>query len=42
MSIYMDEKVKNDLTKLAQTQRRSVSNLIEVLCEEYIKREQKE
>ena len=33
ISAYLDEKLKEDAEKLARTQRRSLSNLIEVLLE---------
>ena len=41
-SVYMDEDLKGDLEKLAKVERRSVSNLIELLCAEAVERAKKE
>jgi len=39
VSIYMDANIKEALTKLAKRQRRSLSNLVEVLCEQEVEKE---
>jgi hypothetical protein len=39
VSIYMDAHIKEALTKLAKRQRRSLSNLVEVLCEQEVEKE---
>jgi len=35
-SLYLEENIKTDLDRLAKLRKRSVSNLIEVLCQEAI------
>ncbi len=42
VSVYLDKEVKERVAKLARKQRRSVSNLIEVLCEEAVERAEQE
>lgn len=36
MSLYLEENIKTDLERLAKLRKRSLSNLIEVLCEEAV------
>ncbi|WP_250126268.1 ribbon-helix-helix protein, CopG family [Chroococcidiopsis sp. CCMEE 29] len=36
VSVYLDKQLKERVAKLARKQRRSVSNLIEVLCEQAV------
>jgi hypothetical protein len=36
-SVYMEEALKADLEKLAKARRRSVSSLIEILCDDAVK-----
>jgi len=36
ISLYVEEQLKADLEALAKTRRRSLSNLIEVLCQEAV------
>ncbi|MBW4617366.1 MAG: hypothetical protein KME21_29950 [Desmonostoc vinosum HA7617-LM4] len=38
ISLYLDEALKSDLERLAKIRKRSLSNLIEVLCEEELER----
>jgi predicted transcriptional regulator len=42
MSLYLDEALKSDLERLAKIRKRSLSNLIEVLCEEELERARKD
>ncbi len=42
ISVYLDKELKDRIAKLARKQRRSVSNLIEVLCEEAVERSEQE
>ncbi|MBD2359556.1 hypothetical protein H6G41_34305 [Tolypothrix sp. FACHB-123] len=41
MSLYLDEALKSDLERLAKIRKRSLSNLIEVICEEELERARK-
>ena len=41
MSLYLDEALKSSLERLAKIRKRSLSNLIEVLCEEELERARK-
>ncbi|MCC5624821.1 hypothetical protein [Nostoc sp. CHAB 5715] len=41
ISLYLDEALKSDLERLAKIRKRSLSNLIEVLCEEELERVRK-
>jgi predicted HicB family RNase H-like nuclease len=36
ISLYVDEELKADLELLAKTRKRSLSNLIEVICQEEV------
>jgi hypothetical protein len=36
VSLYVDEELKADLELLAKTKKRSLSNLIEVICQEAV------
>ncbi|MBD2683522.1 MULTISPECIES: ribbon-helix-helix domain-containing protein [Nostoc] len=38
ISLYLDEALKSDLERLAKIRKRSLSNLIEVICEEEVER----
>lgn len=38
ISVYLDEHLKEELEKLAKQRKRSLSNLIEVTCQEEIER----
>ncbi|NJK50879.1 hypothetical protein HC931_24690 [Candidatus Gracilibacteria bacterium] len=37
ISLYVEENLKTDLERLAKIRKRSLSNLIEVICEEIVK-----
>jgi predicted transcriptional regulator len=41
VSVYIDPDLKEDLEALAKIRKRSVSNLIEVLCQEEVDRAKK-
>ncbi|BBD63312.1 hypothetical protein NIES2109_61620 (plasmid) [Nostoc sp. HK-01] len=41
ISLYLDEALKSDLERLAKIRKRSLSNLIEVICEEEVERAKK-
>lgn len=38
ISLYVEERLKIELEALAKSRRRSLSNLIEVLCEEVVEK----
>jgi hypothetical protein len=42
LSLYVQEEIKQKLTQLARARRRSVNNLIEVICEEAIAKARKD
>jgi predicted transcriptional regulator len=42
VSVYLDKQLKERVAKLARKQRRSVSNLIEVLCEQAVEEAEQE
>ncbi|MEC4817817.1 MAG: ribbon-helix-helix protein, CopG family [Scytonema sp. PMC 1069.18] len=42
VSLYIEETLKVELEKLAKVRKRSLSNLIEVLCEEAIQQAKKQ
>jgi len=37
VSLYIEELIKSDLERLARVRKRSLNNLIELLCEEAVK-----
>lgn len=42
ISLYVEERLKIELEALAKSRRRSLSNLIEVLCEEAVEKAKQE
>ena len=42
ISLYVEERLKIELEALAKSRRRSLSNLIEVLCEEVVEKAKQE
>ncbi|MEA5595767.1 ribbon-helix-helix domain-containing protein [Rivularia sp. UHCC 0363] len=42
VSLYIEENLKIELEKLAKVRKRSLSNLIEVLCEEAVRQAKKQ
>lgn len=42
ISLYVEERLKMELEALAKSRRRSLSNLIEVLCEEAVDKAKQE